>query len=367
MKSPSIEKFDFIDALRGVAILGVILVHSSQFAPPGNTILLNIMAEGARGVQLFYIASAITLCMSWSTRSTIELYPVRNFIIRRFFRIAPMFYVAIIIYCIIGGLSKSYWAPNGIEWWFIPVTVMFLHGFHPETITSIVPGGWSIAVEMMFYLLFPYLFTYISSIRKVTLLFFASIFLYVINKILAPIIFSYPPEIKYLESSFTYFNFFGQFPVLVIGIICYYILRSKIVSRWNLPIGGLLFLISTYVFCYPVKWMPHHIVSGVIFLLIALFLANWPIRLLVNQFTTTIGKLSYSMYLNHFLVLIFLSKFRDPLIFSNPDYRSLFHFFVTVFLTASISYITYVHIEKPFIKIGKNLINKYEFGLLCKH
>ena len=34
-------------------------------------------------------------------------------------------------------------------------TAFFLHGLHPEAINSVIPGGWSIAVEMTFYLFFP--------------------------------------------------------------------------------------------------------------------------------------------------------------------------------------------------------------------
>ena len=36
-------------------------------------------------------------------------------------------------------------------------TIFLLHGFWPNTINSIVPGGWSIADEVIFYILFPYL------------------------------------------------------------------------------------------------------------------------------------------------------------------------------------------------------------------
>ncbi len=81
-----------------MAILGVILVHSSQSVAPTNVTLLWFMGEGARGVQLFYVASALTLCMSWVARSSHETFPIRNFYIRRFFRIAPMFYLAILSY-----------------------------------------------------------------------------------------------------------------------------------------------------------------------------------------------------------------------------------------------------------------------------
>ena len=50
MPQSDIIKYDFIDALRGMAILGVILVHSTQSVAPTNATLLWVMGEGARGI-----------------------------------------------------------------------------------------------------------------------------------------------------------------------------------------------------------------------------------------------------------------------------------------------------------------------------
>jgi hypothetical protein len=51
------KKYAFIDALRGYAILGVLMVHSAQSVAPRHGFLHTAMAGGGRGVQLFYIAS----------------------------------------------------------------------------------------------------------------------------------------------------------------------------------------------------------------------------------------------------------------------------------------------------------------------
>lgn len=117
--SSRLRKYEFIDALRGYAILGVLMVHSAQSVRPNHAFLRSAMAQGSLGVQLFYIASALTLCLSWRFRSTQEGHPTRDFYIRRFFRIAPMFYLAIVLYVLLNGLAPQYWAPNGIKWWFV--------------------------------------------------------------------------------------------------------------------------------------------------------------------------------------------------------------------------------------------------------
>ncbi len=208
-----IKKYSFIDALRGLAILGVILTHSSNFVAPDTTALQSIMSHGRFGVQLFYIASALTLCLSWEARKNNEISPLRNFFIRRFFRIAPMFYLAIFFYALLYGFSPRYWAPNGIEWWFIPLTMFFSHGFHPETINSIVPGGWSIAVEMCFYATLPLLLSYVTSMRTCAFVMVLSILGYVVNRIVLINVLSdfYPADHQYLVYSFAFLNFLASF------------------------------------------------------------------------------------------------------------------------------------------------------------
>ncbi len=178
MKNISTTKYEYINAIRGFAILGVVLVHSSQWVRPASDILSKIASEGARGVQLFYVASALTLFLSMASRKQQEeRRGLLSYFIRRFFRIAPAFYCAIIIYTAYNAMSAHYWAPNGLEWWSILLTAFFMHGWHPETITSVVPGGWSIAVEMTFYLFTPYLFLKLNDIKSTLIALFLSIVL----------------------------------------------------------------------------------------------------------------------------------------------------------------------------------------------
>jgi peptidoglycan/LPS O-acetylase OafA/YrhL len=372
MLQSDIKKYGFIDALRGIAILGVILVHSSQSVAPTNSTLLWFMGEGARGVQLFYVASALTLCMSWAARSSHETFPIKNFYIRRFFRIAPMFYIAILIYIFVNGFSPSYWAPNGIEWWFVPITAAFLHGFHPETITSVVPGGWSIAVEMSFYFILPFLLPHIKSIKSCSIIFVISLVLSGLNLLIVPHIFSYPESQQYLLINFSFLNFLGQLPVFIIGIFGYLILREKYPRKKIAIVCGSFFVVLLLAFLYPafklpnnfiaekLFILPHHFIAGGLFTVFALLLANWPIRLFVNRITTTIGKLSFSMYLTHFAILTYFSRLGFSDIFPKTNLASFIHFLCVVLVAAVVSLFFYRYIEKPGIALGKRLIEKLE-------
>ena len=107
----------YIDSLRGIAVASVIAVHiSGVLKVPGP--LGSALTFGAKDVQLFYIVSALTLMMSMTKRAGSEPRPLLSFLLRRFFRIAPAFYLVLLVYCLLGWLSNS--AFTGIRAPLIP-------------------------------------------------------------------------------------------------------------------------------------------------------------------------------------------------------------------------------------------------------
>ena len=62
------QKLQYIDALRGWAILAVLAVHCSTWVRPDHPLLWSIASKGAVGVQLFYLVSAFTLLLSANAR-----------------------------------------------------------------------------------------------------------------------------------------------------------------------------------------------------------------------------------------------------------------------------------------------------------
>jgi len=77
----SIKKYGFIDEARGLAILMVILVHTTQTVAFLPKYFLAVGYYGQMGVQLFFIASAFTMCNSFASRTT-ENHSILFFYIR---------------------------------------------------------------------------------------------------------------------------------------------------------------------------------------------------------------------------------------------------------------------------------------------
>jgi len=161
----------FIDASRGVAFLGVLSVHVSYAVGPFPRRALFL--HGGLGVTLFFIVSAYTLCHSHFRRQGKDPHPLRAFYVRRLARIAPMYWLAILLYALGPQLLPAPWlndfAPEGHRPADYVANVLFLHGWRPNALNSVVPGGWSIAVEMMFYAAFPLLLRWASDARRAAL------------------------------------------------------------------------------------------------------------------------------------------------------------------------------------------------------
>ena len=163
------RKLKYIDLLRGLAILLVVAVHASfsiWYHPTEHRsefldlFFASIFYAGQFGVVLFFIVSAITLTLSMENRNESKY----NFYIRRYFRIAPLYYFGILLYFIFRLVVESHRSgeiilfPEGYSVLKITQNIFFLHGLSTNNYNFIVPGGWSIATEMYFYLVFPFLF-----------------------------------------------------------------------------------------------------------------------------------------------------------------------------------------------------------------
>ena len=65
------ETFGYVDAMRGIAILMVILVHTAQFVTGLglSRISAGLATFGQMGVQLLLVAPPYTLCLSFRRKS----------------------------------------------------------------------------------------------------------------------------------------------------------------------------------------------------------------------------------------------------------------------------------------------------------
>ena len=291
-----------LDVLRGFGIVGVMAIHVSQSFPSNIHAVDYAFMLGWTGVNVFYFVSAMTMCLMWTQRSG-ETDPTRKFYIRRFLRIAPLFWLAIPVYLIINGTGPNANAPYGIGPLQVILTATFLHGFWPDSVNSVVPGDWSIAAEMTFYLVFPLLITAFGSRRHLYLA--LAVVLHLVNVCLfkpwAFALFSayYGPGHDAFVWTTLHISFLNQLPVFLIGCALFFSLRDGF-TRSDAAIYAVFIALS---FAADRATSSHEFNYLMINLVLGALVVGC-IKLAIRfQPLEALGRNSYSMYLSHFAVI----------------------------------------------------------------
>jgi peptidoglycan/LPS O-acetylase OafA/YrhL len=311
-----------------------------------------ILKHGDQGVTLFFLMSAYTLCLSLNKKKETEIRPIRNYFMRRIFRIVPLYYCAIL-----GILLANINSPSAVS---VTANLLFVHGTSPYWINSTVPGGWSVGIEVLFYLLFPFLLLRIKSVS--TALNFTLFFL-ILAKIVTSLMFKNPLINDNLTwGIFTYENIISQLPVFLTGICLYFISNHKKDGREQTQFYKSCFFIAVLLLLHMSggNIFKDHYLFAIAFAFLAYGLSRVPTPVLVNSVTIWVGKLSYSIYLVHLIVANLLVKYNLNHYSSNASADVIFRFMIIFIVSISISWFTYAFIELPFQRWGKRIITDLE-------
>lgn len=326
------------------------------------------MLMGFFGVQLFFIASAVTLLMSWSRSD--QSFGLKNcrFFIHRFFRIAPLYFLAIAFYWVVDNTTR---ADFDVE--RLISTLLFVNTWSPHLLPTTggwkpVPGGWSISVEFCFYFVFPILALAVTNMRRALLFVAVAYVIMLATAVYGQTLYA---EITAVErSNFLYFWFPNQLIVFAIGFLLYRCLASQTIcdfvarSRISTPIASAFMLAATFALSYigleKEGIAPTHLLMSVCFAAWSLVMLLKPDRLIVNRFITAIGKVSFSIYIVHFALLKLVSYGMEALwpfgkegVLSLP--YTMFLLAIALGMSYAISVITYRTIEQPLVQLGKRL------------
>lgn len=361
-------RFEFLDALRGWAILGVISTHCAWFSG-GDFRGKPFAFAGLYGVQLFFMVSAFTIFLTLERALSREPAIVRSFYIRRILRILPMFWVGIVLYAFAPGREHYYTDFDmGVSYYFL--TAILQHGWHPLYINSVVPGGWSIAVEVTFYIIAPLLFFRIKNWQNALWFFLSTLFIcesasYCLRMVTDhKLIFqAVQPELLH-QFSIKWFP--SQLPVFACGILTFYLVKG-LPESFHTKRNGIVIMAAGLMVLYNAvdvgshRIVPEQVVFAIGFLLFILALSIYPLWLFVNSATAFLGRISYSFYLMHFVIMageITLFQKYCPGLFSRPALAYAVLFAAALLGAVPVSWFTYKFVEQPFIRLGSSLVKK---------
>jgi peptidoglycan/LPS O-acetylase OafA/YrhL len=138
-----------LDGFRGIAILLVLAVH--YFGLPG----------GWAGVDLFFVLSGFLITRILRNTRDSPGY-LRTFYARRFLRIFPIYYLTLV--------AAWFLLPEapGRLWWYALYLGSFV-GLAPQYLVDGLLHAWSLSIEELFYLMWPFVVGALSRTRLVAL------------------------------------------------------------------------------------------------------------------------------------------------------------------------------------------------------
>lgn len=361
------NRLDWLDALRGWAVFGVILVHAGQVAHCTG-ITQKLAATGQYGVQLFFIVSALTISLTYESHIRQFGRGIRSqlaWLIKRFFRIAPLYYLAAFFYALeqyaIFEVSHHHYG-SIVRITDLLANIVFIHTWVPTANNSVVPGGWSIGVEMFFYVLVPFIWALHPVRFRIACLGISAIALLALTLVVSKLT---TGSVVVPDDSYLYYWFPTQAPVLIIGLIFYLSYASKLhkfrsAKAVGLTLSGFLLCAAAGVYLGTGDEVAPVIAPTVIamsFVLLILSLHGWSKRVIVNNYAKFLGQISFSIYIFHFAVIDFIKSllqiFHEDRGSTPPGLLPILA--VIIILSSGIALISKRFIEDPPIAFAHDL------------
>lgn len=358
------RRLDFLDALRGLAAVYVVIYHMLLIPQPNLSAprwAEKFVMAGGTGVTLFFIVSAFSLYYTMPLRLR-ERNPTFSFYLHRFFRIAPLFYFLIIATLVRDALAFDV-THSAFD---IVTSLTFVFNLIPAKQEGFVWAGWTIGVEMVFYAAFPFIYGRIKSVGNATALVFALLLSWLVIQLVLD--YSVMPEAW--KKSILQWSTFRHFPIFAMGILIYHVFMSFDASKLHAGqykgLGNSLLWGGAFGYTALLQgWLPNifgdsYYWQGVVFGCIFLGLAFAPWRVVVNRSTRYLGKISYSVYLNHTTVVFFMTPVYHWVYRNSPSLTVSFvaSLLLTFAAVLPLSALTYRFVEEPGIALGKRLASR---------
>lgn len=342
------QRSELIDFLKGLAMIGVIVVHFNSYYQSPSYIMSLVAEIGSRCPQLFFIISAF---LTWNSLSKNNNVDILRFWRSRFIKIAPLYYLSLFIACMIPVIRIG--EIDGID---ALTHAVFLNGLFPSYTNSIMGVEWYIADLALFYFLVPLLFKFAHSLKTSLVVFVLSLIINVIFTVVTNNVFA--NEIASIRSYEMYFHTFciiNQLPVIMLGALIYYLhdYTTKKDVQINKILGGscvivFLFLMAFIVFGLNKRYVTSSFVAALLFAWCTMVLLSKYPNLNGWGILSKIGQKSFGIYCVHIIVIKCVVLL--PFI---AEYNNTYMWLILLALTIVASYFVGTMMENVTNKIIK--------------
>lgn len=345
-----------IDGLRAIAVISVIIYHLNE----------NWLSGGFLGVDIFFVISGFLITGIIITEIQQNSFSFKQFYTRRIKRIYPAFITVMALVSFIASAIFIYNDFNQLRK-TIELATAFLSNFYLGLTQGYfdlsanenpVLHIWSLAVEEQYYLIFPLiLILAYKKFREIKVLFIITLILFFILLTTSFIPANFYKEVLHQPNIYYLSNL--RFPELLIGslLAIYHNFSNK--AKLSKQVSNILAILSTLLLFSCLFLMNNDIafIPGVTLILPCIFTAliihttyqNNVIKLcLSNKVIVFIGKISYSLYLYHWIFIALAYYITGEKQINNQSIT-----IVTV-LTIIFSVLSYYLIEQPIRKSKLN-------------
>ncbi|MEK9652300.1 MAG: acyltransferase family protein [Betaproteobacteria bacterium] len=330
-----------IDGLRTFAVFAVIFYHANFYLFGQNPI-----KGGFLGVDIFFVISGYLITSILLTGFETKNLTLMNFYERRARRILP-----ILLFSITVSIPLSWFLLLPSEFqqysWQTLSSIFSVSNFYfwkedsywaVQSILKPFLHTWSLGVEEQFYLLTPLLLLFIinQKLRQIRYVF--------LTLAIVSLLASHYVSIKHAQSSF-YLLPFRAWELLIGASIA--TVRDRNLANLKFPyfptVGLAVLLVCFFVFDENTLHPSFYTLIPTLGVGLIIFFANAKdptTKLLSNRVMTSIGLISYGLYVWHFPVFSYLSHAEE---FQNPGTK-----ICAIGIVFLLSISTYFLIEKPF-------------------
>lgn len=343
-----------LDGLRGVAILLVLFYHvGDQLGVvqvlPENLFPLSFLLAGNTGVTLFFLLSGFLVTRPFfEGLQRGELPSIKQYALQRALRILPPYY-AVGLFGLIYTQQYDQWAS---------VLLFNAAGYDLGHFSAV---WWSLATEIQFYLLVPFLFLISTKASPLTATLLCglglAVYLLVIGKWTAA---QAGFELQYR----LILSVIGQMPAFLAGMLLVWLVKPGR-PRLNVPASTLVLLVllallgwvlvpaatmgpKVYIWHAPWYVLPEALLWGGI-CWIMLSREQPAFSFLDNRLTRFFGRISFSLYLVHMPVI---QVFKEHAGIDAPWGSAV----LVVLLSVGIAQVLYWSIEKPSFLLKNKLM-----------
>jgi peptidoglycan/LPS O-acetylase OafA/YrhL len=362
-----------LDLLRALAITMIMLLHYGMtgFVLPKEGFFVEIVRWGANGVDLFFALSGFLIGGQIIEEIYNGKFSFKRFFFKRLFRIFPPYYFSILVVVVLffTGLADSNAVRGGtpVEYFLRDVVnlVFYLQNYTYSVIQNDV--YWTLAIEEQFYIVAPVvLFLLMRYARRY---FPVALIILIVTGIALRFVFF--AELTNLVDDLKS-PFHTRYQSLLLGVFVAYLFiayNKRLVGlrgHWKAVIALLSvaclvfsFLLSSTTSSYIQCWAYTMAALGFSVLILFLTISSIGCLKMGQAVTGWIAKLSYTMYLYHFLLVLpfvnILKKF-----FSGGLAFFIVTFVIYYLVVVVISFGLYNIVDRPCMNYRRRVLNRWD-------